>query len=489
MVESAVSRTDLAYKYAVEDPEIEIDEEFERKLVRKIDCYIMPIMSILMSIQLMDKSTNSYASIMGLQTDLNMSSSEYSWVASSFYLGFLIFEFPANMALQRFPLSKTLAAAILAWGVVICCHGACHSAASFLACRTLLGIFESFMTPAYILLTSQWYKKSEQYVRCGVWLGFEGFGTMLGSGIAYGLYKHGGSNAIASWRLLYIITGVITIFFAVVSYLHIPDVPVKAWFLNEKEKVYVVERIRINNQGFGNHYFKMYQFKEALMDPNTYLFLFYMIGYGIPNGGIGNFGSILLKDNFGFSTGNALLMNMVGSGIDIVFPLLFAFIQQKFVPSRLAMCLFINSCMFTGLCLLAFSSPKGAQMVGYYLSYFSTASYATMASCISTNVAGYTKKITLNSVFLIGFCAGNMIGPQTFLGSESEDNYPTAKKVMVSTFTLCLIAPSLMLTIISLRNKKKAKKIAELGDSYQKIPNSEFADLTDMENLEFKYSY
>lgn len=240
-IRPVVSKKELAeldegFALALETEGTSLDPQKEKKLVRKFDFYILPMMCMLMSCQLMDKSTASYASIMGLLPDLDMDTNKYAWVGSSFYLGYLFFLYPAGMLLQRFPLGKTLACAVIAWSIIICCHAATHSASTFLLCRTLLGIFESFMDPAYMLMTSQYYKAEEQYVRCAYWLGFQGIGIMLGSGIAYGFYTHEGSYSYTAWRLMYIVTGVITIFFGLISLVHVPDIPTKAWFLTEEEK-------------------------------------------------------------------------------------------------------------------------------------------------------------------------------------------------------------------------------------------------------------
>ncbi|CDK27988.1 unnamed protein product [Kuraishia capsulata CBS 1993] len=484
-----VKEVDRAFMLGLETEGLVLDPAKEKKLVRKIDFYILPMMCILMSCQLMDKSTNSYASIIGLRTDLEMTSKEYSWVGSSFYLGYVFFEYPANILLQKFPISKVLSCAIVAWGVVICCHGACHSAVTFLLCRVLLGMLESFMDPTYMIMTSQWYKKEEMYIRCGVWLGFQGFGTMLGSGIAYGFYQHLDAYSLAPWRLLYIVTGVITITFGLISFVHIPDIPVKAWFLNDEEKLYAVERIRKNRTGFGNPTYKPSQLKEAFTDITTYLYFFFMFGYGIPNGGIGNFGSILLKEQFGFTTGSALLMNMVGSGIDIVFPVAFAYLDRYFIRSRLITGCGINCSIFIGLCLLAFAEPKAAKIIGYYLTYLTTASWACMSSVVSSNVAGHTKKLAANTCFLIGFAAGNIIGPQSFLGSEAPV-YITAKRTMVGCYVISAIVPAILYFIYTRRNKKKDSLQAEINalvaEDEQDIKTF-FGDLTDKENPNFRY--
>ncbi|CDR46881.1 CYFA0S26e01112g1_1 [Cyberlindnera fabianii] len=475
-----LSDLDEAFQDALGTKGIEIDPEKERALVRKIDWYIIPIMVALNSCQLMDKSSNSYASIMGLLPDLNMTSYEYSWVGSAFYLGYLFFEYPANLIIQRFPMAKVLSSAVILWGIVVAVHGACHTPATFLLCRTILGCLESFLAPCFMIMTSQWYRKEEQYIRSACWLGLQGFGTMLGSGIAYAFYNNQDAYTMAPWRLLYFALGSITIFFGIITAVHVPDLPTKAWFLNEEERSYCVERIRANRTGFGNPHFKWSQLKEAMLDPCIYLFFFYMFGYGITNGAMGNFGSILLKNRFGFSTGPALLMNMVGSGINIVFPIMFAYIAKYIVKSRLIVGGFINCCVLMGVCLLAFCENAHASLFGYYIIYWSTAGWACMSSVISSNVGGHTKKITFNTLFLIGFAAGNLVGPQTLLGEEAP-RYPTSGKVMASTYTMPALEPIVLLFIYKKRNSTKVDNVD--GDDTK----LSFGDLTDIKNPVFKY--
>lgn len=61
---------------------IELTPEDERKLLRKIDWNIMPMLCIVYCLNYLDKTTISYASIMGLKTDLKLVGQEYSWIGS-----------------------------------------------------------------------------------------------------------------------------------------------------------------------------------------------------------------------------------------------------------------------------------------------------------------------------------------------------------------------------------------------------------------------
>lgn len=491
---------DKAIKYKEQIEGLIIDPVLEKKMVRKIDFCLLPLIGLLMSCQNMDKSTNSYASIMGLREDLKMKDQAYSWVGSSFYFGYLVFQLPVNMLLQKFPVAKTLGTFLLLWGIVLCCHAACYSSASFLACRVILGSLECAMNPAYMLITSMWYKRedsnnfegkndtkskrraNQQFLRTAIWFGSQGFGNFLGSTISYGLYVH--SYKIASWRLLYVVIGLKTLFLGIVSLIHLPDIPVKAWFLNETEKKYVVERSRINQQGFGNSKFKKDQFIEAMTDIRSYLLFFYGVSYCIANGGYTNFGSILLHEDFGFSTTSALLMNMCGGTIDMLCPLVVMGVALL-VQSRLLICSIINLFILVGMCCLAFTEPKGSRLFGYLTFYLSTAVVAGAISYISSNIAGHTKKICVHAIFSIGYCVGNIIGPQTYRQLQAP-NYIGAKIALVVAFSASTAFLLLIYVIDQLENRRRDRERLE-DVKIEVIKDFEFADLTDKQNREFRY--
>jgi len=48
------------------------------------------------------------------------------------------------------------------WGFVLGCHAACTTFAGLAVCRTLLGVFESYVAPILVLIIAMWYKKEQQ---------------------------------------------------------------------------------------------------------------------------------------------------------------------------------------------------------------------------------------------------------------------------------------------------------------------------------------
>lgn len=70
-----------------------------------------------------DKTTLSYAAIFGIKDDLHLEGTEYSWLSSIFYFGWLAWAFPTNYLMQKFPVAKYLAFNIFMWGALLMCQG------------------------------------------------------------------------------------------------------------------------------------------------------------------------------------------------------------------------------------------------------------------------------------------------------------------------------------------------------------------------------
>lgn len=476
---------DEAMQIAVEnaDQHLEIDEKAFKKIRRKIDFYILPVICILYSLQFMDKLTNSYAAILGLRTDLKMKGDMYAWTGSAFYLGYLVFELPSVYLLQRFPVAKTVLVFIILWGIILCLHSV-PQYAGFITLRTILGMLESAVTPAFVIITAQWYRKEEVFFRTGLWFSFNGVGTILGSGaIAYTVYNDALSFSLPAWKLVFIITGVLTIALGTLIFFHIPDTPSQAWFLTDVEKRLVVERIRDNQQGFGNRHFKKEQFKEALLDPQTWIYFFFALIGNIPNGGMTNFTSILLNEKFGFSTKKTLLIGMINGAIEVVGCSFIAYCY-RFIQIRHFWTILSLSLMLLGGCLLAFGKEKSVQFAGLCLYALGPAGFICVLSSIASNVTGHTKKVTVNGIMLVGYCVGNLIGPQTFVAKEAP-KYQSAIVTIVACSCVSISLLASLWVLYALRNKKR-DKLGVVGDF--NLQNHEFADLTDKQNPFFHYT-
>ena len=66
----------------------EVDAETNKRLLRKIDLHIMPLICIVYFLQYIDKTAISYASVTGILESTHLHGNQFNWVASIFFFGY-----------------------------------------------------------------------------------------------------------------------------------------------------------------------------------------------------------------------------------------------------------------------------------------------------------------------------------------------------------------------------------------------------------------
>lgn len=129
---------------------------------------------------------------------------------------------------------------------------------------------------------------------------------------------------------------------------------------------------------------------------------------------------------------------------------------------------------------------KSARLAGAYLWYISPVSFICVLANISANSSGYTKKWTVSSINLVAYAAANLAGPQTFISTQAP-GYQGAKVAMVVCYACMIVILSVLFFVNWRENKRRDRVAAERGDD-DTFQNTEFADLTDFENPNFRYT-
>ena len=347
-----------------------------------------------------------------------------------------------------------------------------------LAVRFFLGVFEAAVTPGFSFFTSQWYTKAEQGTRTGIWFSFNGFGQIFGGLVAYGI-AHGAAlhgSSIAPWKIVFLVTGLLTAAVGCIFLFIMPDNQLNARWLSKSDRLRAIERVRINQQGIGNKHFKAYQLKEALADPLTWAFAFYALTSDIPNGGISNFFSQLIV-SFGYTPEQSLLYGTPGGAVEVVTLIFCGYVGDRYGNRILlgASGLVVSIIGMVLIVALPLSNPSG-RLAGYYLTQAAPTGFVALLSLIASNVAGYTKKTTVAALYLMAYCIGNIIGPQTFRPQDAP-RYIPAEITIIVCWGACLVDFGLIYWYCRRQNRKKAAFRAR--PNYTKLENQEWLDLTD----------
>lgn len=206
---------------------------------------------------------------MGILTDAHLTSSQFTWLGSIYYLGYMVALAPHNRLLQVFAPSRYIACCMMIWGLILALMSVCNSFTSLMIQRCFLGCFEAVVNCGFVLVTASWYKKSEHGVRVSIWSSCNGLATIVGALIAWGCLTaqtDGLKSALPSWKIMAVCLGCVSVVYGACMWYFMPGSMLEAKFYSEEEKRQAVERMRENHQGIGSHKFKWYQAREAFLD-------------------------------------------------------------------------------------------------------------------------------------------------------------------------------------------------------------------------------
>ncbi|KAI1478051.1 MFS general substrate transporter [Daldinia eschscholtzii] len=471
-----------------------IDREAEKKLKRKLDRRILPLLGICYFFYYVDKTTLSYAAIFGIQSDLHLKGTEYSWLSSIFYFGWLFWSIPSNLIMQRCPPAYYLAFNIFMWGALLMAQAAAKDFAGLTVLRILSGAFEAIADPAFMLITSMFYTREEQPSRISAWYAWNGIGVAGGGLIGYGIGQIEG--VLRSWRYEFLVVGALCTFWSIVLLLLLPNSPTTFWGFSKQERLLMIARVRRNQTGVEHQKIKWGQIKEAYLDYKTWLFVLFGFLGAIPNGGISNFSTLVIQ-GLGFDTLHTALLG-IPQGVLIVIWIGLGAVVNKYMPPNsrtMVSALFMLPTIAGGLgFLFAPTDAYVGRLICFYLTGSYQASFVISLSLVTSNTGGQSKKMIVSGMVWFGSCVGNIAGP-FFYKSEQAPSYHLG----IGSLLVANVAEFLLFFVFRYafkwENRRKEKVRAALReagvitDDTEGLNATAFQNLTDGENPNFVYVY
>lgn len=470
---------DEGMKYLLEHPEHEdYTEDEAKKVLRKIDWMLMPLMTVLITLAAADKIIISNAAASGGAEDLNLKGSEYSWIGSIFYFGYLVMEFPANILIQRFPVGKVLFASFVFWNAILMCMGATNNFSQMAALRFLMGMGESILFPALSVITAMFYKKKEQPFRTAIW--FSGFSSVITGILSYGLLR--ADVSIANWRLLFLVFGAITLFFTAFMWYVIPDSPMTCKWLNERERYIAIHRTIENRTGVRNTAIKKEQLLEAATDWKTYIMALFSFANNISNSALVTFAAYIVS-GLGFSILKTTLLG-IPTGIFMTLSSWIIATPSYWFPKKYRTVSTAIICCVPIICCVCIMKIEGRYnlLIAYYFFYMYWGPYVSMTSISFANTSGNTKKSVTNAVNFVAYSVSNLVGPQTFLSSEAP-HYTTGYNCILS---FSAVSMACVITYGIGCNLENARRDRLYGPGEENVdPELDALDLTDRQKEKF----
>jgi len=219
------------------------DTPVETAIYRKITWRIMPFLFLCYVLAYVDRVNVGFAKLQ-MQQDLGMSDSVFGFGAGIFFLGYFLFEVPANMMLQKIGARLWIGPIMMAWGIVSACTLFARGTASFYALRFLLGIVECGFFPGVILYLTFWYTQKHRARMMAIFMSAVPVSSILAGPVSgWILSRMTGVGHLAAWQWLFLVEGIPSVLVGLVTLYFLTDRPSKAGWLNEGEKKLVLLRL------------------------------------------------------------------------------------------------------------------------------------------------------------------------------------------------------------------------------------------------------
>jgi ACS family tartrate transporter-like MFS transporter len=203
---------------------------------------LIPFMGLLYLANYIDRVNAGFAALT-MNKDLGFSPAIFGFGAGVFFVGYLLFQVPANVILGRVGARRWIFCILTAWGAISAATAFVQGPASFYALRFFLGIAEAGFFPGMMFYLTLWFPQAFRARFAASFLCAVPLSGIVGGPLSGLILGMDGFAGMQGWQWLFLIEGfpVTMLAFAVLKYL--PDGPLKAPWLTPAEKTVIAARL------------------------------------------------------------------------------------------------------------------------------------------------------------------------------------------------------------------------------------------------------
>ena len=119
-----------------------IDFRAEKRLLRKLDCFILPWVLLLYLLSFLDRVNIGNARLYGLEKDLDLRGNDFQVATAILFATYIPSELPSNLLLKKARPSRWISFIATSWGIVATLTGMVQNYAGLIVTRLFLGAVE-----------------------------------------------------------------------------------------------------------------------------------------------------------------------------------------------------------------------------------------------------------------------------------------------------------------------------------------------------------
>ncbi|HLG97402.1 MAG TPA: MFS transporter [Bryobacteraceae bacterium] len=275
----------------------------EAAVYRKVTLRLMPYLFLCYILAYIDRVNVGFAKLQ-MQRDLGMTEAVYGLGAGIFFIGYFLFEIPANMILERVGARRWIGPIMIAWGILSAMTMWVQTAGAFYLLRFLLGLVESGFFPGVILYLTFWYTEKHRARMVALFMSAVPLaGVVAGPVSGWIMARMSGAGNLRAWQWLFLLEGLPACAAGIVALFYLTDNPAGAPWLTSAEREFLVSRLEEEKAAKARSSATHHSWTAALRSGKVWLFGLIYFGFVMGNYALGFWLPQLIADTL---TGNAM---------------------------------------------------------------------------------------------------------------------------------------------------------------------------------------
>jgi MFS family permease len=223
--------------------------------------HIIPVALVMYTISFVNRTSISLA-LPKMSAELHLDPQQAGMVAGIFFWGYLALQIPGGHLAQHWSARKWIATCLVAWGVFAAACGLVRDYHQLLAFRLLLGVAESGVWPATLVLLSHWFSRAERARANAYWM------LCLPGAVVFSSPTIGWMLDHWTWRVMFLATAAMPFVWLPLWLWFIRDRPAEALWLPDSERTSLMETLDQENAELEQG---KVRYIRALLRPQTWL--------------------------------------------------------------------------------------------------------------------------------------------------------------------------------------------------------------------------
>jgi len=220
-----------------------MDDILQKATMRKVYMRLLPLTMLMYFFAYIDRINVSFAALT-MNKDIGLDAKIYGYSSTAFYIGYVLFEVPSNLAMEKVGARIWLARIMITWGLASAATSAVIGPSSFLLVRFFLGAGEAGLFPGVLLLFTYWFPDSYRARIIGFFTLALPVSVALGAPISTGILQGmDGIMGLKGWQWIYVAEAIPTVIIGLFVLAAMTDGPATAKWLTEPERAWLTAKL------------------------------------------------------------------------------------------------------------------------------------------------------------------------------------------------------------------------------------------------------